>query len=325
LVAEELLELGRESELKESCSLGNLYSGLAHYQQNELAKAEASLLLVFAQRKVPNLDAFIALASVYQARGHTDKARETVDAVCGSLIRSGNTTLLQRAQAYQADLALRQGRMAEARNWAQGFDPEPFQANNPYYEPGLTLAKVLIAQHCTESLEQAESLLTRLEAFIGEIHNTRFLIEVLALQALLRDTQGDETAAISVLGRAVQLAQPGGFIRLFVDLGPGLVKLLNRLDLDAEGLGYVGRILDAYRSEVKAEVGEALEQPLSKRELEVMELLAEQLSNEQIGDRLYIARATVKRHTENIYQKLGVAGRHQAVTRAQRLTIIHSG
>ncbi len=330
LVAEAFLESGRESELNESSTLVvNLCVGLAHYQQNELDKAEASLLSAFAQRKVTNFEAFtestiaLALASVYQARGHTNKARETVDAVCKSLIGTGNTTLLQRAQANQADLALCQGRMAAALNWAQGFGPEPFQANCRFYEPRVTLAKILIAQPCTESLEQAESLLTRLEAFIGEIHNTRFLIEVLALQALLRGAQGDEPAAISVLGRAVQLAQPGGFIRLFVDLGPGLVKLLHRLDLDAEGLGYVGRILDAYRCDVNAEVDEGLEHYLTRREREVMELLEEELSNKQIADRLHIARATVKRHTENIYQKLGVAGRHQAVTKAQRLTIIH--
>ncbi len=329
LAANELVKLDMESGLKEGGSFGHMFVGVAHYQQNELSKAEASLLSVAAQSEVSNFQFFIentfALASVYQATGQADKARETVKVICGNLIRAGNAAMLQRAKAYLADLALRQGHMAEALSWAQQFDPEPLRAPSMPYEPCLTFVKVLIAQHSAESLEQAESLLIRLEMFYGEIHNTRFLIEVLALQALLRDTPGDETAAISVLGRAVQLAQPGGFIRLFVDLGPGLVKLLNRLDLDAEGLGYVGRILDAYRSEVKAEVGEALEQPLSKRELEVMELLAEQLSNEQIGDRLYIARATVKRHTENIYQKLGVAGRHQAVTRAQRLTIIHSG
>ena len=184
--------------------------------------------------------------------------------------------------------------------------------------------KVLIAQHSAESLEQAESLLTRLEMFYGEIHNTRFLIEVLALQALLRDTQGDE-AVLPVLGRAVQLAQSSGFIRLFVDLGPGLVKLLNRLDLDAEGKRYVGRILDAYRSDGKAQTDEALEHPLTKRELEILGLLANELSNKQIADQLFIAPATVKRHSENIYHKLDVPGRHQAVAKAKGLAIIHTG
>ncbi len=328
LVAEEILELGQESELKESIILGNLCVVLAHYQQNELAKAEALLMPAFAKRNISDHEVFtkctIALASVYQATGQADKARKTVQTICGNLMRAGNTALLQRALAFQADLALRDGHMAEALSWAQQFDPEPFQANYPFYEPRLTLVKVLIAQHSAESLEQAESLLTRLEIFFGEIHNTRFLIEVLALQALLRDTQGGEPAAISVLGRAVQLAQPSEFIRLFVDLGPGLVNLLNRLDLDAEGKRYVGRILDVYRSDVKAEVGEALEHPLTKRELDVIELLEEELSNEQIADRLYIARATVKRHTENIYQKLGVAGRHQAVAQAKELAIIQS-
>jgi len=103
----------------------------------------------------------------------------------------------------------------------------------------MTLARVLIAQGSTDSRKQADSLLTRLETFVAGIHNTRFLIEVLALQALLHDAQGDEPAGLKALSRAVSLAQPGGFIRLFVDLGPGLARLLDRLDLDAEGQLYV--------------------------------------------------------------------------------------
>ena len=108
---------------------------------------------------------------------------------------------------------------------------------------------------------QADSLLTRLEAVLAGIHNIRFLIEMLALQALFHDAQGDEPAAREVLGRAVALAQPGGFIRLFVDLGPGLARLLNRLDLDAEGLRYVGRILAAFRGDGQTQGGETPDHP----------------------------------------------------------------
>jgi LuxR family maltose regulon positive regulatory protein len=145
---------------------------------------------------------------------------------------------------------------------------------------------------------------------------------VLALQALLNAAKGDDPTACDALAQAVSLGLPGGSIRLFVDLGPGLVRLLNCLDLDAEGKHYVGRILDAYRGDGKAEADEALEHSLTKRELEVLELLAKELSNKQIADQLFIAPATVKRHTENIYQKLDVPGRHQAVTKAKELTII---
>ena len=269
-------------------------------------------------------ESVFALASVYQARGQTDKAREMVDSLCGHLLSIRNMVMLQHAQAYQADLALRQGRMAEALSWAQQFDPEPFQAMYRFYEPRMTLARVLIAEGSADSRMQADSLLTRLETFVAKTHNIRFQIEVFALQALIHAARGDNAAARAVLSRAVSLALPGGFIRLFVDLGPGLARLLNRLDLDAEGQRYTGRILNAFRGDEQTKADEALDHPLTKRELEILQLLGNELSNKQISEQLSIAPATVKRHTENIYHKLAVPDRHKAVAKAKGLAIIRS-
>ncbi len=162
-------------------------------------------------------------------------------------------------------------------------------------------------------------------------HNQRFLIEVLALEALLHEERGDEPSALKAIERAVRLAQPGGFIRVFVDLGPRLVKLLSRLDLDEEGLRYVGRILAAFlgdetgvlsrSNEPREEARRHLVEPLTQRELEILELLAERLSNKEIGTRLYLSTTTIKRHTANIYRKLGVHGRREAVEKAVHLGI----
>jgi LuxR family maltose regulon positive regulatory protein len=341
LAGEQYADLGVELNLAESTSIGRYMVGIARYHQNELSKAETCLVPVVAERHVPNqrffVESALALASVYQAKGQGDQARETVESVGERLLRARNTTALLRTQAYQADLAVRQGRVAEALSWAQRFDPEPFRAPYRFYEPRMTLGKVLIAEGSTESWERAESFLTRLEAFLAGIHNTRFLIEVLALQALLRDAQGEESAALEVLRQAITLAQPGGFIRLFVDLGPGLAQLLNRLDLDDEGLRYVGQILAAFRSDGEAGAGEALEpsaqetasvihqpllEPLTNRELEILGMLTNRLSNKEIASQLNISPATVKRHTENIYQKLGVPGRREAVAKATALGLL---
>jgi LuxR family maltose regulon positive regulatory protein len=326
--ANQMLELGEKLRLEESIAVGHYFLGIFHYQRNELSEAEAMLLPITHFKRVWNLEyqseSVFALASVYQARGQADKAGETVESLCEYLLGTGNTTTLQRAEAYQADLALRQGRTVEAMNWARHFDPEPFQAQTRYFEPRLTLARVLVTEGSVQSLERAADLLTRLEAFFAGIHNTRFLIEVHALQALLGDVRGDESAALEALSRAVSLAQPGGFIRLFVDLGPGLARLLNGLDLDAEGLRYVGRILAAFRGDGQTQAGETPDHSLTKRELEILELLANELSNKQISDRLCISPATVKRHTENIYHKLGVPDRRKAVAKAMGLAIIRS-
>ena len=327
--ADRYLELAETFGLAESIAIAGYFLGILEYQLNCLSQAETSLLSVVSERRVPNLDYYtesaFALASVYQAGGREVKARETVHSVCEHLLGVGNDTLLRRAQAYEADLAMRQGRITDALGWARRFDPEPFEASPRFFEPRLTLARVLIAEGEKPSLERAGVLLQRLEAFFTEIHNIRFLIEVFALQALLHAQKGEEPAALSALGRAVQLAQPSGFIRLFVDLGPGLVALLNRLDLDAQGLAYVGQMLSAFSGDGKTSMDKALAQSLTRREVEFLNLLAEGLTNKEIADQLCISVSTVKRHTENIYQKLDVHGRLKAVAKALELSIIHAG
>jgi LuxR family maltose regulon positive regulatory protein len=341
LAAAQCVEAGVEHRLADSSALGRYFIGIVQYHQNELSDAETTLLPIVAEPNLPNLETFTqsayALASVYQARGQEDKARATAEFVCEHLLRIRNMAVLRGAQAYQAELAQRQGRMAEAQSWARQFDPEPFRAIARFHAPPLAQGKILVAEGSAESRERAGDLLTRLETFFAGIHNTRFLIEVLALRALLRDAQGEEPAALEVLGRAVALAQPGGFIRLFVDLGPRLAKLLNRLDLDDEGLRYVGQILAAFQSDGEAGAGEALEppvqgkssasrqpllEPLTTRELEILGMLANRLSNKEIASQLNISPATVKRHTENIYQKLNVPGRREAVIKATSLSLL---
>jgi LuxR family maltose regulon positive regulatory protein len=327
--ADRFRELGEKLGLEEGLEFISYFFGIVDYQLNSLAEAENILAPVVATHRIPNLEFYsqcaFALASVYQASGRAKKARDTVTSLCEYLLQVESRSLLLLAQAYRADLAIRQGRISEGLEWARGFDPEPFEQNYRFFEPRFTLAKALIAEGEKTSLESAAVLLQRLEAFYAGIHNIRLLIEVLALQALLSDAQGDESTARDLLARAVGLAQPSGFIRLFVDLGPGLTRLLSGLDLDAEGLLYVGQILSACSGDGKPQTVEALDHALTKRELEILGLLADELSNKQISDQLCISPATVKRHTENIYQKLGVHGRRKAVAKAGALSIIHTG
>jgi LuxR family maltose regulon positive regulatory protein len=328
LAARQYLEMGENLGLAESIMNAHHFLGCVQYHLNELSEAEATLVYVVNDRRAPNQqyysESVFALASVYQARGQADGAREMADSLCDHLLSVRNMAMLQHAQAYRADLALRQGRMAEALSWARQFDPEPFQMMYRFYEPRMTLARVLIAQGSAASRKQADSLLTRLERFVVETQNIRFQNEVFALQALLHDARGDEPAALEALHRAVSLALPGGFIRLFVDLGPGIDRLLKGLELDAEEQRYVGRILNAFPGNRQTKAGAAPDYPLTKRELEILKLLADELSNKQISEQLFISPSTVKRHTENIYHKLNVPDRHKAVAKAKGLAIIRS-
>jgi LuxR family maltose regulon positive regulatory protein len=189
------------------------------------------------------------------------------------------------------------------------------------------LARILIAQ---ERSGEATRLLSRLlEAAEAGEHTSR-VIEILILQALAFQA-GDNTAqATAVLERALNLAEPRGFVRIFVDEGPRMARLL----YEAFSLGiapdYARRLLAAFpvaEPEQAAPLGtQALKsdliESLSERELDVLQLIAEGLTNPEIASRLFLALNTVKGHTRNIYGKLNVHSRTQAIARAQALGLL---
>lgn len=339
--AQEQLKLSMELELNESLQIARYFLGVCHYCRNDLGKAEQSLTAVAKDTNVGNIFNFahsaFALALVYQSQGRPSQAREVNQMVISHSLETGHTAMLQMAHAFEAELAVRQGNFTEANHWEKTFDPELFRAMHRFYVPQLTMAKVLLAKDTPESQEKALVLLNRLNEFFTSIHNTRFLIDVLALQALLYDARGDEPKALSALGRSITMAGPGGFIRPFLDLGPEMADLLNRLAKQNIAIKYVGQIMAAFRNEemvASQEIAadqsvflsglrtQPLVASLTNRELEILTLLAQRLRNKEIADKLYISPETVKRHTINIYGKLNVNSRQEAVNKALNLGIL---
>jgi LuxR family maltose regulon positive regulatory protein len=164
----------------------------------------------------------------------------------------------------------------------------------------------------------------------------------LALQALLHDTLGDASVAQEKIVKALALAEPGGFIRLFVDLGPQMADLLKRLHEQNLAVDYIEKLLAAFRGDERAVVSEAADQPiasaqqplrpltpfqplvapLTNREFDVLNLLAQRLSNKEIAEKLFVSTTTVKGHLQNIYGKLEVSKRREAVEKAEALGIL---
>jgi LuxR family maltose regulon positive regulatory protein len=160
------------------------------------------------------------------------------------------------------------------------------------------------------------------------------LVELLALQAAAHREQGDTERALAVLERTLQLAEPEGYVRVFVEAGEPMARLLYEAASRGLAANYVGRLLAAFPPVPKAPAvdlsvappyREELVEPLSPRELEVLGLLAQGLSNRQIAERLVISLSTVKGHTSNIYTKLAVGSRTQAVARARALGLLAAG
>jgi len=326
-----ILTAAQRNHLSETTGWMNVFMGSGYYQQNNLAEAEQHFSALVEQRYVSHPLSFvqgsIGLAKTYQAQGKPEEANQTVDLAIQFCLEMDYAPQLLTLKAFLAELALLQGEIAKAGSWAELVDPGlPLQMMPNLFDLQMTLPKVLLAQNTPASLQQAVAVLSRLLDFVTETHNTVFLIEVLALQALLYNTLGDDQAAFKALTQSVLLAQPGGFIRVFVDLGPRMATLLNRLSTHMVAPDYIGKILGAFPAPKPAVASNGLQEiiaPLTGRELEILVFLAQRLSNKEIASELVISPITVKRHTINIYQKLNVKSRREAVDMAVALGILY--
>ncbi len=349
--ADRCITLSQHPYSPEFLGYGHYHLGRVCYHQNDLTEAEEHFAAVVGQPYlnygVCYLYSACGLALTHQVQGRPDEARAVAESAVAFMLETGNTTLLPVARAFQAEIALMQGQIATASKWAAELDPVPrLSPMFGFFAPHITLVKIWLAQDTPASRGQAADLLIQLREFCESTHNTRFLIETLALQALLYHAEGEKPAALAALERALTLARPGGFIRLFVDLGRGIAHLLPELRAENSGMNryidqrfvgqqYGDQILAAFEQDkahpsARAEASSAqpgvtrqpLIEPLTERELDVLALLAQRLTDREIAQRLVISPHTVRTHTKNIFAKLNVNNRRQAAARARELGLL---
>jgi LuxR family maltose regulon positive regulatory protein len=190
----------------------------------------------------------------------------------------------------------------------------------------MVLARLLIAQG---RANEATRLLDRLREPARAAGRVSVEIENLIIQALAWEARGDTTKAVATMEEALVMAQPGGFIRVFVDEGPPVARLLYVALTDSTVPAYIQDILAAFPAvepepAIPTSQQDILLEPLSERELEVLHLIADGLSNAEIAARLFISLNTVKAHTRTIYGKLDVHSRTKATAKAQGLGLLSS-
>lgn len=190
----------------------------------------------------------------------------------------------------------------------------------------MVLARILIAHG---QPEEATKLLQQLRKLAEAGGRTSRVIEILILQALSLQSRGDIDQALSILDQALIIAEPLGFIRVFVDEGPRIARLLYESLARGIAPDYIRRLLAAFPVDESVQAGptkhpdqSGLVEPLSERELEVLQLIAEGLTNSEVASRLFLSLNTIKVHTSNIYSKLAVNNRTSAVARARALGIL---
>ncbi len=276
----------------------------------------------------------VVMARVREAEGDLDGAVELLDDAERVYVGDFSPNV-RPIPAMRVRVWLAQGRLGDALGWVrkQGLSIEDDLSYLREFEH-VTLARVLLAQGRSERVvssgQQVVELLNRLLAAAEDGGRAGTAIEVLVLHALGQQMRGDTGAALLSLERALKLAEPEGYVRIFTDEGPRMAALLGAAAQRGIAPGYVRRLLTTFGETQPRPTGQAgggvagLVEPLSDRELDVLRLLTTDLGGPDIARHLVLSLNTVRTHTKNIYAKLGVNNRRAAVRRAEELDLLRT-
>ncbi len=317
------------------------FLGYVDYEQNLIESAAEHFSAVEAQRYFVNTrlyhDALLGSALVFQAKGEIDKSWEYADLARVFAVKAGDPFSMKYSDSFETRLAVLTGKKVTVP-----LECEPGTDSNRFWIeiPSLTKAAYFLGntepEECSEVMQTIVKSLNRAKKH----HNRPQIIKFLALKALAHDKAGSPEEAHRALEEALLLAEPHGFIRTFVDLGQRMAELLGILKDKNPANSYLRRLLDAFGNQENTEEisdespdeyrqSKILKQSesfnakeLSNRELSVLLLLEQRLSNKEIACQLYISPETVKKHTANLCRKLCAKGRRQAVEIAQERGLI---
>ena len=311
----------------------DMHTGLAEiaYQRGQLAEVTDHLDV---GRRLGDELAFprdpyrsrVVRARLLQAWGDLDGAIPLLDEA-ERLYLSEYAPDVRPVAALRARLLVAHGRLAEARAWGNrvGLSAEDELTYVREYEH-TTLARLLVAETADGdpgALALALGLLDRLLAAGEAGHRDGSRLEILIVQALARHAAGDTPGALAALDAAIVLAEPDGYVRVFLDEGPAMARLLKLAAKRTVAPRYTQALLQAISTGAeRAPARQGLVEPLSERELEVMRLLRSDLDGPAIANELVVSLNTLRTHTKNIYAKLGVSSRRAAVRRAEELGLL---
>jgi LuxR family maltose regulon positive regulatory protein len=281
------------------------------------------------------IDSLAGLALTHQLMGQPEAADETVQRLIQFAYELNDPVQVGVAHACEARIQLLQGNFLQAFSWAKSASEplDPFALFFWLEVPQITRIRVLIAEGSTESLNKAAELLQEIQELAEASRFTCQTIEISALQCLLLEKQGFGDKALASLEGAVAMAEQGGWLRPFVELGLPMAGLLQCFTKQKGHSSLLSVVLESFaNNEMQIPAGMVKSQSavnrqgmhgeaLTKREQIILELLVHRLQNKEIASRLFVSTETVKTHLKHLYQKLGVNNRLEAAMKAEQLIL----
>jgi len=345
------LQLARENGTPALRGTADMYVGMSELEREHNDLQAATQLLLRSQEQGEHTGFpqhpyrwRVAMARLREAPGDLDGALDLLDEA-EPLYVSDFFPNVRPVAALKTRLWIAQDRLGEALGWAreQGLSAGDDLSYLREFEH-ITLARILLARYKSDradaSIREATGLLERLLKAAEEGGRMGSAIEILVLQALADQMQGDIPAALAPLERALALAEPEGYVRIFLDEGASMAQLLREAATHKIMPEYTSKLLAGFETQRKTSVTSADEpslpdlrgqlspasqpliEPLTERELEVLRLFKTELSGPEIARELVIGLSTVRTHTKSIYSKLNVNSRRAAVKRAEELGLI---
>jgi LuxR family maltose regulon positive regulatory protein len=308
----------------------HLRVGELHYEWNDLPAARDHLARGLERTELggdvrAQIAGNVLLARLKLTEGDVEAAASYLERAQPLAEPSPFPDWASRFERCRVDLWLAQNRLRVAVDWAEARLRDGALAGRPESESAqLALARVLLLKADVAGRDRAQRLLERLLRAAEAEGRTTVQIEALALLALVRWQGGDRGGALVDLERALRLAEPEGYVRLFADLGLPMARLLREARSRGVMPDYVTTLLVASGAALDGSdaAPETLPEPLSPREREVLRLLAAGLTNREIAETLSISAETVKKHTAAIYGKLGAGNRTEAAALARDLDVL---
>lgn len=320
-----------------------VFAGIASLEMNELDRAELYFREILSNPHkgiLITICAYNRLARTLDAKGRYDEAMDVLDDMLDRLMESESAELITYARSSRARILLNHGMVAEAWKNLRSVKVAP-DAPQMIVAENTTLlyALALTVDESNPDFVRARHILEEMESQPTVLHWELVWAQVQVCLALIDFKTGAEDVAYERLHLVLATAERLGFLRMFLELHPDVLEMLRAYTQRFQMTSYIQAIFDAHEKTMQAKMEvdrqiasieqttspslkQPLTEPLTEREIDVLGLLKDRLSNKEIGYELGISALTVKSHTRNIYGKLGVNSRRQAVARATELDVL---